>query len=543
MSSKDIYKTFHVSPISARTPQGEVLDLKEVLRKLKNDIEIMTTISEWCLLNDDTLLEDIEKFQEENTQSLKSYKMGERIGIGFDYKKILDYQEGTSGKSRFEWMVNERVINEAKSWLTRQEACEGTSTKYISQGYRRTMNINAPCDIKPKMPVTIADEQYSAFLNDPFNDGYIDLMIVINGVKNVLRFDFDPSRFPHAYKLLKPEITITELDTLLFSFYAVHEKIYPNFSSEYVVSIDVGITNYVTLSVVNKHGEIVHSTTLSRRVHSLKNRIDRISKQIRELHELGRGDTDEVRELRAANSQKKEELAIIAGQEIAHVSYIWDNAIVVFEDLSWIANTMQNGRWNRGALVKWAKHFVELNGGRIVKVSAYNTSQDCYKCKHKLLFLNWHDAYCSHCDMYIDRDVNATGNIGRNFTEWVNKDDENVWLKYQETRKNSKSKNRVQVLRTPIPRDVLKYPGRDRTKNSSTPKRKDQELKNKKVVDDRVREVCFNISGIDKHKDDAIVVLDAVDYRNINSRTLERLPVFVNDSSNHVNDCRIIHKN
>lgn len=91
MSNKDIFKTFHVSPISARTPQGEVLDLKEVLRKLKNDIEIMTTISEWCLLNDDALLEDIEKFQEENTQSLKSYKMGERIGIGFDYKKVLDY--------------------------------------------------------------------------------------------------------------------------------------------------------------------------------------------------------------------------------------------------------------------------------------------------------------------------------------------------------------------------------------------------------------------------------------------------------------------
>ena len=543
MSSKDIFKTFHASPVSASTPQGEILDLKEVLRKLKNDVEVMTAISEWCLLSDDSLLDEIEKFQEENTQSLKSYKIGEKIGIGFDYDTILDYQEGTSGKSRFERMVNERVVNEGKSWLTRKQAHEGTSKKYLSQGYKRTMSVNIPGDLKPKMPVTITDEQYSAFLNNPFADEHIDLMIVVNGVKTVLRFDFDPSRFPHAYKLLKPEITITETGSLLFSFYAVHDKIYPNFSSEYVVSIDVGITNYVTLSVVNKHGEIVHTTTLSRRVHSLKNRIDRITKQIRELHELGRGDTDEVRELRAANSMKKEELAIIAGQEIAYVSYTWDNAIDVFEDLSWIVNTMQNGRWNRGALVEWTQHFVELNGGRITKVSAYNTSQECYKCKNKLSFLNWHDAYCSYCDMTIDRDVNATGNIGRNFIEWVNKDDENVWLKYQSTRKKSKSKKRVQVLRTPVPRDVLKYPGRDRTKNSSTPKRKEQELKNKKIVDDGVREVCFNTSGIDKRMDDAIVVLDTVDYTNIDSRTLERLPVFVNDSSNHENDCRIVHEN
>ena len=125
----------------------------------------------------------------------------------------------------------------------------------------------------------------------------------------------------------------------------------------------------------------------------------------------------------------------------------------------------------------------------------------------------------------------------------MNKDDENVWLKYQSTRKKSKSKKREQILRTPVPHDVLKYPGRDRTKHVSTPKRKDQELKNKKVVDDSVREVCFNTSGIDKRMDDANVVLDTVDYTNIDSRTLERLPVFVNDSPNHVSDCRIVHEN
>lgn len=534
MSSKDKFKTFHASPIAACTLEGDVLDLGEVLEKLKHDIRLMTVLSEWCLLNDDHLIEDLRSFQQENTQSLKSYKIAEKLGLTFDYQTVLSsYQEGKSGRSRFLRMVNERIINEAKSWLTRIDAVEGTSTAYISQGFQRTASINTPCDLKPKMLTSITDEQYCYFLNDPFKDGHIDLVIAISGIKQVLRFDFQPDRFQHAYKLLKPDITISENDKLVFSFYASHESIYPEFSSEYVIAVDVGITNYVTVSVVNKNNEIIHSTTLSRRVHALKNSIDRISQHVAQLHKLGRGQTKEVQDLRAANSRKKRELAIIAAQELAYLSYQWENAIVVFEDLSWIANTMQNGRWNRGALVQWTKHFVELNGGRIAKVDAKNTSQECYKCKQQLVFYDWHTAYCASCDEKRDRDVNATGNIAYNFTTWVSKKNEHVWLKYQATRKSSQSKNKQQVLRSPVPRDVLKYPGRDRTKHVPTPKRKEQEEKNKNNLSNSLKEVCFNNSGIDKHNDDAIVVSGVKNYTNIFDKTLERLPVSSNDPDNY----------
>ena len=54
---------------------------------------------------------------------------------------------------------------------------------------------------------------------------------------------------------------------------------------------------------------------------------------------------------REAASREKRGLAILAAQEIAGLSRAWGNAVVAVEGLGWIRNTMQHGRWNRGALV------------------------------------------------------------------------------------------------------------------------------------------------------------------------------------------------
>ena len=43
---------------------------------------------------------------------------------------------------------------------------------------------------------------------------------------------------------------------------------------------------------------------------------------------------DEARFHREAASRKKRELAILAAQEIAYLSYVWENAVVAVEDLS-----------------------------------------------------------------------------------------------------------------------------------------------------------------------------------------------------------------
>ena len=70
---------------------------------------------------------------------------------------------------------------------------------------------------------------------------------------------------------------------------------------------------------------------------------------------------------------------------------------------------------------------------------------------------------CAQCGVF-DRDVNAAANIAARAVPKVDK--------ARKTRAKSKKLQRQTVLKTPVTRGSLKYPGRDRTKNAPTPKRK-----------------------------------------------------------------------
>ena len=185
--------------------------------------------------------------------------------------------------------------------------------------------------------------------------------------------------------------------------------------------MDVGINNYVTVVVRDaKTGRIVYETTLSQRVHSLWNSVQAPERQVRYLKKKSdqllhqrqerMSALDEAKFHREAASRKKRELAILAAQEIANLSHAFDNAVVAVEDLSWVVNTMQNGRWNRGSLVQWLTHYVSQNGGWVVSVNPSNTSQLCHKCGAKVAHPTHEAPVCaSHGAM--DRDVNAAANI------------------------------------------------------------------------------------------------------------------------------------
>lgn len=174
---------------------------------------------------------------------------------------------------------------------------------------------------------------------------------------------------------------------------------------------------------------------------------------------------DEAQLHREASSRKKRELAIIAAQEIADLSHLWGNAVVAVEDLGWVSNTMQKGRWNRGALVQWLTHYVSQNGGWVVAVNSANTSQLCHICGAKVTHPT-HEVSVCLAHGVLDRDVNAAANIAARAV-----------LRVEKARK-TRSKNRklqAQVpCKTPPARASLKYPSRDRTKHVATPKRKNR---------------------------------------------------------------------
>ena len=150
------------------------------------------------------------------------------------------------------------------------------------------------------------------------------------------------------------------------------------------------------------------------------------------------------------------------------MSHFFDNAVVAVEDLGWVKNTMQNGRWNRGELVKWLTHYVDQNGGWVLAVNAANTSQVCHKCGSSVTHPEHKVSDCPKCGS-LDRDVNAAANIAARAVKKVEK--------AREKRGNNSKLQPQAPLKTPVARRSLKYPGQDRTKNTPTPKRKKKGVK------------------------------------------------------------------
>ena len=124
---------------------------------------------------------------------------------------------------------------------------------------------------------------------------------------------------------------------------------------------------------------------------------------------------------------------------------------------------MQNGRWNRGELVRWLTHYVSQNGGWVVAVNSAHTSQWCYKCGSQVTHPTHEVSVCAeHGTMNMD--VNAAVNIAARAVPRV--------TKARVTRAKNRKLRPQRTLKTPVARNSLKYPGRDRTKNAPTPKRK-----------------------------------------------------------------------
>ena len=374
------------------------------------------------------------------------------------------------------------VVTSYRSWQERIKAVNGESSKYVSQGWKRTANGAAPSYGGDYVNLGTVDKQYAAIENDPFTSGEIVLRMVIQGRWYRLVFDFDNTRFAEG-KVALPLIRVQDGQPV-FVFTVVTDNPVVQFSGDWVIGVDVGINDYATVVVRSAAtGRVVYETTLSQRVHSLWNSVRASERQVRALRrKAGRllsqrqarmSALDEAQFHREAASRKKHELAILAAQEIAALSHQWGNAVVAVEDLSWVANTMQNGRWNRGEFTQWLAHYVSQNGGWVVAVSAANTSQRCHVCGQRVTHPIHKLSVCAEHGT-MDRDVNAATNIAARAVPRV--------AKALVTRgKNRKLKPQA-PLRTPPARASLKYPGRDRTKRKPTPKRKNHHRVAREVI-------------------------------------------------------------
>lgn len=473
MAKNQTYKAFTARLNHVLDLNGELLDNMSIMSDFASEVRGISACATFIVRNDIKLEAGLAQ-----AGAVQPAVAGRRAGVTIPDVLITDAAgkplKDKAGRSRKEWLVRHSVVTSYRSWQERISAANGTSSKYVSQGWKRTVSASPPSYGEDYVNLGAVDKQYAVIENDPVVDGEIVLKMIIQGRWYQLIFDFNNTRFPEG-KVTLPLVKVKN-NQPVFIFTVATDNPVVQFSGDYVIGVDAGINNYATVVVRNtKTGQIVYQSTLSQRVHSLWNSVKASERQVRALwkkadqllyqRQARMSTLDEAQLHREAASRKKRELAILAAQEIAYLSYIYDNAVVAVEDLGWVSNTMQNGRWNRGQLTKWLTHYVSQNGGWVISVSAANTSQQCHKCGSKVSHPAHEVSLCPKCGA-MDRDVNAAMNIASRAVPKVEK--------ARTTRAKNRKLQPQAPLKTPVARDTLKHPGRDRTKNTATPKRKNR---------------------------------------------------------------------
>ena len=473
MAKNQTYRAFAARPSQVLDLSGELLDGAHVLDGLASEIRDLSAYATYTVRNDVEIGDELAR-----VTATAPAEAGRQAGVTMPDFLV----SGKSGRSRKEKLVQYNVVAAYRSYEERVKAANGESSKYVSQGWKRTVDASPPSYGEDYVNLGAVDRAYAVIENDPFADGEIILKMVIRGAWYRLIFSFDNTRFTEG-KVSLPLIKVED-GRPVFIFTVVTDNPVVQFSGDYVIGVDVGINNYATVVVRNSStGQIVHSGTLSQRVHSLWNSVRASERQVRQLRQKAKrllGDRqahmsalDEAQLHREAASRKKRELAILAAQEIADLSHLWGNAVVAVEVLGWVANTMRSGRWNRGALVQWLTHYVSQNGGWVVAVNPAHTSQLCHVCGSKVTHPTHNLSVC-HEHGAMDRDVNAAANIAARAVTRV--------VKARVTRAKNRKLQPQGALRTPPARVSLKYPGRDRTKSVPTQKRKKHRQISREVI-------------------------------------------------------------
>ena len=373
---------------------GTGLDLHTVLEEVRNDATLCATKALQHIT-----IENLEKLPEHD--GLKPAVAGRRMGIRFSVPG-----RGT-GRSRFEWMIREYAVSQLRSWRERCKARTGHTDKYVSTGFKRTANSSKPDFLKPRLALSATDKSYHVIR---FSGSIIELDMVVN--KRWVTFKFaSPKRFLEpGVKIIAPTISIDDRNRVMFNWPFEIPVERTEFSDKYVIGVDVGITNHTTAVVRDiTTGEVVEASFMNRRVRSLENKIKRTKTQIAVLKKRGRDKESDPH--RRALSNRRKELAILIGQEIADLSWRYDNALVAVEDLSHITNTMKHGRWVRGMIIDRITDMVESNGGRVMTVNPAYTSKKCHRCGAMLDMTDYHHPVCTNCKVGWDRDENAATNI------------------------------------------------------------------------------------------------------------------------------------
>ena len=189
------------------------------------------------------------------------------------------------------------------------------------------------------------------------------------------------------------------------------DKEIPKRTMEHIVGIDVGLSNFATLS---------DGTTIPN-PHFFRKEEKELAKAQRKLSKAAKGSPEHKKAIRVV--QRVHERIVNKRYNFIHQisrQLVNDYSFIAFEDLNIknmlknhsLAKSISDAAWNM--LISATKYKAESAGSSIVLINPANTSKMCSKCGllvEKSLAVRIHN--CPHCGLVLDRDHNTAINILR----------------------------------------------------------------------------------------------------------------------------------
>lgn len=174
MAKNQTYKAFSVRPSYVMDLNGVLLDDATILSQLVSDLSAYAT---YVVRNDTELGTRLAQ-----VGAVQPAVAGLRAGVNIPAELVVKgklrknkagklVEEKVSGKSRKERLFRHRVVTEYRAWEERLKATNDESDKYISQGWKRTVNASPPSYGGDTINLGAVDSAYAVIENDPFADG------------------------------------------------------------------------------------------------------------------------------------------------------------------------------------------------------------------------------------------------------------------------------------------------------------------------------------------------------------------------------------
>ena len=134
------------------------IDNAPVLAGLVSEVRDLSTYATYVVRNDEALGDELAR-----VSATVPAVAGRRAGV-----VMPDFlASGRTGRSRKERLMQYNVVAAYRSWQERVKAANGDSSKYVSQGWKRTANGSAPSYGGDYVNLGAVDRSYATIENDP----------------------------------------------------------------------------------------------------------------------------------------------------------------------------------------------------------------------------------------------------------------------------------------------------------------------------------------------------------------------------------------